>query len=242
MKDIDFLPEWYKSGIRREVGYRTQYIVLSAVFIGLAIWCLATTRAISTARGELADMSEIHAKAKSASDRVAEIESELKSLKKKLESTEEIDSRINVADVLGEMSFLIEEGIVLDKVEFIAEKFPDEPQNKSSSRSGAVVRAARVKNGRKQQLPLGNVRFKVTMAGVAASTRDVAVLVGKLEESPYFSQVVPSTRSAEVQTADAGRRAAKTASEAGGGTSSVLTTLQVSKFAINCYLANYRTL
>lgn len=242
MKDIDFLPEWYKSGIRREVGYRTQYIVLSAVFVALAIWCLAATRSISKARAELAEMSETYAKAESASNRAAEIESELKSLTKKLKSTEEIDSRINVADVLSEMSFLIEDGIVLKEVELIAERFPDEQQNRTSSRSGAVVRAARAKNSARHNLPLGNVRFKVAIAGVAASTRDVAVLVGKLEESPYFWQVVPSTRSAEVQVEDAGQGNGKTASETGDEIPRARTTLQVSKFAINCYLANYRTL
>ncbi len=243
MKDIDFLPEWYKSGIRREVSYRTQYMALGGVFLVMAVWSLATTNSISKARGELADMSAAHAQAQSASDKLAEFENKLRSLKKKLRSTEEIDSRIDVANVLGEMSFLIRDGIVLNKVEFAAEKFPDEWEDKTSPRSGAVVRAVRVITGGKQQLPLGNVRFKVTIAGVAADAGDVAALIIKLEDSPYFWQVVPSfTRSTEVQAENAGPDAGKTAWETGSGISNVRASIQVSEFEIHCYLANYRKL
>ena len=67
MKDIDFLPEWYKSGIRREVSYRTQYIAMGGIFLAMAVWSLATSHSISKARAEFGDMAPIHEKAESAS-------------------------------------------------------------------------------------------------------------------------------------------------------------------------------
>ncbi len=235
MKDIDFLPEWYKSGIRREVSYRAQYMALGGVFLVMTVWSLTTTHSISKARAEFADMSAMHTQAERVSAEMVGIENTLRSLQKKVESTEQIDSKIDVASVLAEMSFLIEETIVLNKVEFVAEKFPDKQQDNTSARTGAVVRAVRARTGEKQQLPLGHVRFKVVIAGVAADAIDVAALICKLEDSPYFCEVVPSfSQSAEVE---AESTPPTTGTIPGAGAS-----IPVSEFEIHCYLANYREL
>jgi len=120
-------------------------------------------------------------------------------------------------------------------VEFVAEKFPDKQQNKASAGTSAVVRAVRVTVDKKRQLPLGQVRFKVVIAGVAADASNVAALICKLEDSPYFFQVVLSfSRSAEVK--------AEGTPPTSGGTPDVGANIAVSEFEIRCYLANYRNL
>ena len=231
MKDIDFLPEWYKSGIRREVGYRAQYMALGGVFLVMVVWSLTTTHSIAKARAEFAGMSGAHTQAEKASADLVRIKNKLTSLQKKIKSTEQIDSRIDVTSVLAEMSFLIEETIVLNRVEFVAEKFPDKKQDKTSKRA-AVIRAVRSQAGEKRQLPLGHVRFGVVIAGVAADTSKVGDLIVKLEDSPYFCQVVPSfSQSAEVNT-----------QPTSGGAPDAGTSIPVSQFEIRCYLANYRQL
>ncbi|UCE50192.1 MAG: hypothetical protein JSW47_08515 [Phycisphaerales bacterium] len=248
MKDIDFLPEWYKSGIRREVSYRTQYIALGGIFLVMAVWSLTTSRSISKARAEFADMAAIQTRAQSVSKDLTGLENQLSSLRKKLGSIEEIDSRIDVAAVLGELSFLIKERIVLSKVEFIAEKFQNEQKDKASTRTGAVVRAVRARNRQERDVPLGNVRFKVVIAGAAANGRDVANLTRELEKSPYFFQVVPSySRSEELQiessaSPETAMDAVRRRSEVRGARADDPKNLQVSAFEINCYLANYRKL
>ncbi len=248
MKDIDFLPEWYKSGVRREVSYRTQYMALGGIFLVMAVWSLTASRSVSKARAEFADMAAMHTQAESVSKDLAVLENRFSSLQKKLESMEEIDSRIDVSSVLAELSFLLKEEIVLSKVEFIAEKFPNEQKDKASTPTGAVVRAVRVRSRQEQQLPLGNVRFKVVIAGVAANGGDVADLILRLEESPYFFQIVPSysrSKDLEVESdpspgtaTDAVRRT----SETRGRTAAAGKSLQASEFEISCYLANYRKL
>ena len=235
MKDIDFLPEWYKNGVRREVSYRTQYMGLGGVFLVMTVWSLITTHSIAKARAEFDDMSAMHTQAEKVSAELAGIQNKLRSSQKKVESTEQIDSKIDVASVLAEMSFLIAERTVLSKVDFVAEKFPDKKQDKASAGNSAVVRAVRVNAGKKQQLPLGQVRFKVVIAGVAADASDVAALICKLEDSPYFFQVVLSfSRSAEVK--------AESTPPTSGGTPYAGADIAVSEFEINCYLANYRNL
>jgi hypothetical protein len=74
---------------------------------------------------------------------------------------------------------------------------------------------------------LGDVRFRILLAGVAASPENVGELVCRLEASSFFRNVYSSgfrNRSIEVPVARA---------------ADVKETLQVSEFEITCYLANY---
>lgn len=247
MKEIDFLPDWHKAGQKRQVNYRMQCTVLSIVFLVMTVWSLATTRSISNVKAELTQMTAQHDQADNASEELAQIKSELKELQGKIQSIEEIDSKIDVASVLAEISYLVNDMVVLSRMEFIAEKLGSGRNAKLTTRPSAVVRVAQARLSKKNDLPLGSVRFKITLAGVAADASDVAALISRLEESPYFCQVVLSfSRNAQVgdetavslrdvdvlrQTVEAEDRAGVT-----GGK------LQVSEFQINCYLGNYREL
>jgi len=238
MKEIDFLPEWYKSGLRRKVSYRTQCIALGGIFVVMVVWNFIDVHSISKARAQFAQKSTKQAEAEDLSAKLAGLKSELRELKEKVESVEEIDSKIDVADVLAEMSFLINERIVLNKVVFDAEKIEDKRRAEPSPRAGTVIRAVRTKLNEEWKLPLGDVRFRVVIDGVAADASDVASLICKLEDSPYFCQVVPSfSRTAEINVTGnpslrSGTKNVNSGREARGK-------IQVSEFEISCYLANY---
>jgi hypothetical protein len=242
MKEIDFLPEWYKSGKRREISYRTQYIALGGVIVVMVVWSFITARSISTAGAQFTQMETRQTQAKGLSIKLGELKSELRALQEKAESIEEIDSKIDVAGVLAEMSFLIDEKIVLGKVEFIAEKIKRKQQDKLSLISSNVVRAAQGEI-RPKQVPLGDVRFRVVIGGVAADASDVAALICMLEDSPYFCQVVPSFSRTTMITA-AGNSSfhskiknEKTERNVQKNEENIQ--IQVSEFEISTYLANY---
>lgn len=246
MKEIDFLPEWYRNGQRRRVSYRTQCIALSGVFVAMVIWSLAASHSISKAQAELTAMTASPGQVENASAASARLESELKELRKRIESVRQIDSRINVAGILAELSFLIDQRVVLRKVEFIAERLVQEQKDEPLQTAGAVVRAVRATLDSKKAMPLGNVRFKVVIAGVAADASDVGVLMCKLEDSPYFWQVALAfSRDIEIASRSASPprkepdttdTVAQTKEDAGQGSAGI----QASEFEINCYLANYR--
>ena len=249
MKEIDFLPEWYKSGRRRQVSYRTQYIAIGGVFVVMVVWSFIATHSISQARAQSAQMATNQAQAEKVSVKVAELENEISVLRKNADSIEEIDSRIDVAGVLAELSFLIDEKIVLRKAEFTAEKFLDEQDVKSSP--AAVVRVVQANLSNKKELPLGNIRFKVVIAGVAADASDVATLMCKLEDSPYFCQVVLAFSRGDAEIGIERASPSFNETDVAGGTvkntsrvrgSAVQSKIQVNEFEINCYLANYREL
>ena len=249
MKEIDFLPEWYKSGRRRQVSYRTQYIAIGGVFVVMVVWSFIATHSISQARAQSAQMATNQAQAEKVSVKVAELENEISMLRKNADSIEEIDSRIDVAGILAELSFLINEKIILRKAEFTAEKFLDEQDVKSSP--AAVVRVVQANLSNKKELPLGNVRFKVVIAGVAADASDVATLMCKLEDSPYFCQVVLAFSRGDAEIGIERASPSFTETDIAGATvkntsrvreSAVQSKIQVNEFEINCYLANYREL
>ena len=248
-KEIDFLPQWYRSGRRQQVSYHTQYVALGGVLVVMIVWNFVAAHSISKAEAQFAQMVTRQAEAERVSARSGALKSELRELQKKAESIEEIDSKIDVASVLAETSFLIDKKIVLSKVELVAEKFVDKQKGQPLPGAGGVVRAAETEFSERQELPLGDVRFKVVISGIAANGSDVTALICELEDSPYFCQIVPSffSRPAEIKaksdvlplsgTALAGRtpNAGWGVREDGGNT-------QVSEFEISCYLANYREL
>jgi Tfp pilus assembly protein PilN len=185
-------------------------------------WNFTTTHSISKAKAEIAQAESEQAQAQSVSREFNRIKGEIALLQKKNRTLEKADSKIDVASVLAEISFLIDERIVLNTVEFKAERFAEEDRTEASS--GSTVVTANTRLRRMGSLPLGNVRFKVVISGVATDAGDVAKLICKLEDSPYFFHVIPSfSRTREIKIAS-------------GSTGKIH---HVSEFEIRCELANY---
>ena len=224
MKEIDFLPEWYKSGRQRQIGYRAQVLGMGGVLLIMIVWNFVTTHSISKAGAEVQQRKAVQAEAEAVSREFTGIKSEVADLKKQVRFMEKMDSKIDVASVLAEMSYLINDNIVLDKVEFDAEKFVDAQRQKASGRTNTTARSAGRNVAGKGELSLGDVRFKVVISGVATNTGDIAELIRKLEESPYFCLVDPSFSRNRNMKVGTGKN------------------FQVSEFEISCYLANYRQL
>ena len=234
MKEIDFLPKWYKKGRQRQISYRTQYIALGGIFVVMMVWNFVAVHSISKAKAELVNAESKQAKAESVSQEFAKIKNEVKRFQKKVNILAEIDSRIDVASVLAETSFLIDEKIVLNKVELKAERFGD--GRKASPKSISAVRVAQGRlDGKAAPLP-GQCRFKVVINGVASDSSNVGDLICRLEDSPYFCQVYPSySRNKNVTAASA--VVSRPVSKKGAGRAGE--NYQVSEFEIVCYLANY---
>lgn len=222
MKEIDLIPKWYKRGRRQQISYRTQYAALGGVFLVMVMWNFIAGYSISKATTELAQAESQIISAESSSREFARIESEVAQLKEKINILEEIDSKIDVASVLAEMSFLIDKNVVLNNVELKADSFT---KNKGRQNSGSAVRVASGNFGGNKAVLLGDVRFKIVISGVASDASDVAALICSLEDSPYFCQVIPSfSRNRKIKT----------------GPLHIREDFEVSEFEISCELANYR--
>lgn len=244
MKEIDFIPEWYRTGRRRQLSYRTQYVALGGMFVVMMAWNFISIRSLSKATAELVQMAPRQSQAQSVSREFKKAQSKLADLQKRTRVIEQIDSKIDVASVLAEMSFLIDEKIVLSKVEFTAEKFGVAPQ--SGPASSSAVRVASDGFGGKQVPPLGSVRFQIVINGVASEPSNVAELICRLEDSPYFCLVRPSFSRYKTidgnggSTANSDVKTAKISGPMKADAEPTAKKYQVSEFQISCYLANYR--
>jgi Tfp pilus assembly protein PilN len=222
MKDIDLLPEWYTSGKRKQQSLRSQYIVLGGVVAIMVVWNLITASSLSTAKAQLDAGKRECVQARVVLEHAQEITGRIEDLNKKAKLLNDIDSRINIANLLSELSFLVDGKIVLSDVSFEARKLQSASQNNSSP-SGIRVAGTTSKKGDLE--PLGDVRFVVTLRGIADQTSDVGKFVRRLEESEYFRGVsLAFSRSKDIKVTTGGNNDQR----------------QVSEFEISCELANYR--
>ncbi|UCD50475.1 MAG: hypothetical protein JSW27_23485 [Phycisphaerales bacterium] len=237
MKEIDFLPEWYKEGKRRRVRMRWQCIALSVVFLAMITYNTISAHRIAAATAALTRLDEQRIQAESVMHEFDVLNRELTEYQAEVESLQRMDSRIEPAAVLAEISHIVGPHIVLSRLEFIAE--PVAAPEDNSNRSRSSVRVAGTKSNVNKREPLGDVRFRIVLAGVAARPENVGELVCRLEASSFFRNVHPSgfrNSTIEVPNAQAqeptGSGPQKSAAEA-------KKELQVSEFEITCYLANY---
>lgn len=222
MKEIDFLPESYKSGRRRQISYHTQCVALGGIFVVMMIWNFVAIHSITDVTTKLETLEIERAKAQDVSREFTKIKNQVIELQKRADILKQVDSKINIADILAELSFLFDENTVLNRLEFKAGKFSDVQNLKG--RITMAVRPIQVKAGSREEMMVGDVRFRIIINGMAADPGDVARLIIKLEDSPYFQQVVPSfSRNRNMRI----------------GSGIKTDNYQMSEFEISCDLANY---
>lgn len=188
MKEIDFLPEWYRSGARRLSNYHTVYVATMGLFALMVALSFLTGRSLNTARAELEKIRELRRETSDSVHKYSQVSAAIEKLKRRRGILAQVDSHLLVSCVLGELGFLIDKSIVLNDLSIQAEPFDNNDANKSGKSS--QVSKARTGRGR-EALLVGAVRYTVLLAGTAHDAGDVARLVQKLEESQYFCEVVP---------------------------------------------------
>jgi Tfp pilus assembly protein PilN len=233
VKELDFLPQWYKADKRRQLHVRRQYVALVGVFLAMMIFNVTEIHRAGKAAAKAASLENRRVGAEAVVHEFNKLTQQLNEVKTRAKLVEQMDSRIDVAALLAEMSHAIGDAIVLRKLEIRAEPF--RPAEEKEQAKGSVVRLAGRAAGPEKNLPLGRVKFRIVLSGVAAHPTDVPDLVCKLEASPYFQRVQPSfygnTR------VPGGTKPAPGPQEGGA-----VKTQGVTEFEIVCYLANYKDL
>ena len=214
MKEIDFLPVWYKMARRRRMRYRMQYAVILCVFAAMIGWSFLAANSISSAQA-LIKQRQLSPEQKQMLNECVQIQLKLSELSGQAAAVRKLDSKVAVADVLAELSFLMDSKIIATQIGMQAEGFDNGGQGGADG--AGAVRVARSLSGSQAAPLVGDVRFKVTVQGMACEASDVARLICNLEGSPYFTQVIP-----------------------GFSRTSQMKNRQISEFGIGCYVANYR--
>jgi Tfp pilus assembly protein PilN len=237
VKELDFLPQWYKDDKRRQWHVRKQYVALVVVFLGMMIFNVTEIHRAGRAAAKAASLENQRVGAEAVVHEFGVLTKQLNEVKTRAKLVEQMDPRVDMAALLAEMSHTIDDSVVLRKLEILAEPF--RRAEETGQTKGSAVRLAGRAGGSEKDLPLGRVRFRIVLTGVAAHPADVPDLVCKLEASPYFQRVQPSFYGST--RAQAGARPAPGPPE---GAAAVKTpgVSGVTEFEIVCYLANYKDL
>jgi hypothetical protein len=212
MKEIDFIPRWYKDRHKRQVSYHAQYVVIICIFAAIVLWSFGTCYSVSKAKAQINRIQVSLAENADLADECNQFTTVMGRLRDKAKILDKLDHQTSIANVIGELSFLVPDNIILSKVDIGLERFTEDVVSPNKSH----VRLLRRGTDAAGAMPAADTRFKVAIAGVAAGVEDVAGLISRLEDSSYFCQVVPGFS-----------RAAKYKDFA------------VIEFEISCYLANY---
>lgn len=228
MKDLDFLPEWYKDRKRRHSRMRKQYIALVAAFLLMMAFNLTATHRASLMAADVTRRAEQQTKAEAVVYEFDRITNELNQLKTRADLVRRIDTGFDVAAILAEITHVVDDSIVLRKIELAAEPFT-KPASKGPRKGGVVGMEDRASDAQ-AATTLDNAKLRIVLAGVATHPARVADLVCRLDESAYFQQVRPSNY---------GKSQIPAGPVAGATGGNPPEMLDVTGFEITCYLANY---
>jgi Tfp pilus assembly protein PilN len=232
MKDLDFLPEWYKEDRRRHAHVRRQYLALVAIFLVMMAFNATSIHRANRAAANLAQLEGRRAGAEAVVHEFNGLTKRVNALKTRVNLVEEIDPRVDPAALLAELSHVIGETIVLRKLQIVAEPF--RPADERTRSRGAAVRLGGRTEPSNQDTLLGAVKFQIVLTGIAASPADVPDLVCRLDASRYFQRVHLSFYGSA--KARAGGPPASVPRE---GSTPTAGAWDVTEFEIVCYLANY---
>ena len=213
MKEIDFLPQWYKDKRRQESRYRMQYLGIACLFVVMVVWTAATSHSISRAERRLESL-KTNGGACDTTEEFRQMRSHLETLHIQDGILSEIDQHLRISGAIGELSFICGNHVRFSRLAIAAEKFPE--RTAANNLAANTVRAVRDAMTAPSGPYEGDIRFKVTLRGVAADATQVAALIRRLEESAWFRNVTPSF----CKNGKVGEHV-------------------VSEFEITCYVANY---
>jgi hypothetical protein len=218
MKEIDFIPDWYKATLKRKRSYYRQYVLLTVLFAMMMVWSFVIGRHVTSVQAEVEDLRLASDTAKVRVDKALLLESEIAELQDQSTILETITPRTNLSAILAELSYLAGDNVMLSNLAIEKEELKAVEKQQKTAAANQVVKIGDDANMKQQQLVAGlPSRKKVVLTGIAASPADAARMLARLENSVYFEEVAPVFSKAK-KIKDHG----------------------VTEFEIRCYVADYK--
>ena len=189
MNEIDFIPQWYKAGRERKQRYIRQYTLMATLFTLMLGWGFVINGHVSHVSAEVQEIQTAFEKGRIRSEQATDLKTRIAEMKEKAGLLDKIESRTPMTAILGELSCLIGENVILSNLSLQNERIGD-PGKKGALASAAVVRAGgSQKDDQDDVVPASPSHCKVVLTGIAARPADAAMLIARLEQTAYFDGV-----------------------------------------------------
>lgn len=217
MTELDFIPQWYRAVRSRKLWHQRQYVIIGLSVLVIACGLMAAGRSLSLAQAKLSKMNSELESGIVCVQRFRELQSQLERLRESEKILASVSPRTPYAAVLAELSHCVGSNIVLSTLSFQVAPVPQASQDSSIRQ-----KPARVQLGTSSSSPrpaLNPMQTELVLRGVALNGSTVAELIAAMEESVYFSRVVPGfSKNVKLRDCD------------------------VAEFEIRCVLADFETI
>jgi hypothetical protein len=183
MKEIDFLPEWYKQGRLQQRKHRDFYIALGLIVFIMVAWSIFANGRVALVKARNTTLRNAKLIQERSETEYNQADGEYRQLKSRHKILDSVKSHIVVSNAIAELTHLLDSSIILKKLEIKAELIPEQ-----SGKTGIKVISTA---GGQSKSPEKKVRFRITLTGLAGDAAQVAEVINKLERSDYFFQIVP---------------------------------------------------
>ncbi|MFA6186949.1 MAG: hypothetical protein WC770_07050 [Phycisphaerae bacterium] len=209
MREIDFLPDWYKHGRVEHRKYREFYVAIGLIVLVMVVWSVFANGRVAVVKAKNATLRNAKLIQTRGQAEYDSAQNQFYQMQAKQRMLDSVKSNMAVSNVLAEISHLLNGRVVLKKLEIKSEPLPSQ----NSAKNEIQVYSA---DSDKSKMFDNKVRYKIVLGGLAADAAQVAETINMLEMSDYFFQVIPGfSRNIPV-----------------GGR-------QVCEFELTCYLSNY---
>lgn len=218
MKELDFLPDWYRADRQRKVRRHRYCVLFGLVAALLAIWSFVVGRSVSSLKAEARQIEAALEESRQSIQAALEMEQDIAALGRKTTILETLTPRTTISAVLAELAYSVNEQIIFSRVLLAQEPVTDARSSAASATRG-IVRLGAAKSPEASAMPDGPQRTRMTLTGIAAGGADVARLIDRLETSVYFEQITPGfSRARKIGSGD------------------------VTEFEITCTIADYQVI
>jgi hypothetical protein len=190
MKEIDFIPQWYKAGRERQQRYKRQYVLMAVMLTVMVSWGFLINGHVSHVSAEVQEIQTALEKSRLRSEQATVLQTRIAEMKEQKSILDKIESRTKITAILGELSYLIGDNVILSSVS-LEDELIENSETADAVVSAAVVQVSGAqKQDQDQVVPVSLTRCKVVLAGIAAQPSDAALLISRLEKSDYFDGIL----------------------------------------------------
>ncbi len=186
MRNIDFMPEWYRADRRRRNSHLTRMWLGIIGLAALFLWFTVGRSRVNEAEGHLAHLRSQNRTVQAGLGIIDQLRDEQALLLEKYKLAVQLTPRISCVETLVGLAELIPPQVAVQHLEL---RSSQEQPRKAKSLASVVAKLSDSKADSGNEEHSKNQELQIGLVGLAPSEMDVAVLVGQLSGRQDFHGV-----------------------------------------------------